>query len=89
MRRKQDVDFTPMIHLAVMFAAGGLVLTALGVTGLLNAIRGGTALAIFTLVGAAGVFALAGYFVWGISWLKKRPELMEKAAEQQNTRHSG
>ena len=89
-RRKQDVHFAPLINLTLIFAAGGLGLTALGVAGLLNVIRGGQALAVLSLVAAVGVFALAGYFVWGMKSIKKRPELMRKAAEQQNTekRHS-
>jgi hypothetical protein len=90
MHDKQYVKFTAVTRLAVMCAAGGLGLTAFGVAGLLNAIRGGPVLAILTLVVAAGIFALAGYFVWGIRWLKERPGLMREAAEQQNAgkRHS-
>lgn len=80
--RKQGVKFTALIRLAAMFASCGLALTALGVASLLNAIRGGLALGILALVIAVGTFVLAGYFVWGYGWLRKRPELSRKAERE-------
>ena len=65
-----------------MFGAAGLAMTALGVAGLLNVIRGGTGAAILAFVAAAISLGLAGYFFWGYGWLNKRPELLRKASEQ-------
>ncbi len=77
--RRQNAKFMPVIRLAAICAACGLGLSALGVASLLNAIRGGPVLGVLTLVGAVGILALAGYFVWGYEWLQKRPELIGKA----------
>jgi len=79
---RQNVKFTPLIHLATGCVVVALGLAALGVASLLNAIRGGLALGVLTLVIAAGILALGGYFIWGYGWLQKRPELTNKVGQQ-------
>jgi hypothetical protein len=82
---RQNVKFTPLINLATGCVVVAIGLAVLGVASLLNAIRGGPALGVLTIVIAAGILALGGYFIWGYGWLRKRPELTNKA-EQQNAR---
>ena len=69
-----------------MFAAIGVAMTALGVAGLLNLIRGGPGLAIFGLVTALVFFGIAAYFVWAYFWLRGRPEHLGKAGQEANIR---
>lgn len=79
---KQGIKVTALLRLASVFAACGLGLTALGVAGLLNAIRGGPMLSVLSIVAALGMFGIAGYLIWGYGWLKKRPQLVRKAEQQ-------
>lgn len=58
-------------RLAGIFALCGLGLTALGVAGTLNAIKGGLGISVFTLVLALGCFTLAAYPIWGYCWSRR------------------
>jgi arginine exporter protein ArgO len=79
--RKQGVRV--VLRVAAICAACGIVFTAAGVATLLNATRGGPALAILLIIVGLAFFSLAGYYVWAYRWLKNHPEQIRKV-EQQN-----
>lgn len=65
-------------RLAGMFALCGLGLTALGIAGALNAIKGGLGISVFTLVLALGCFTMAVYPIWGYFWIRRNPGYRKK-----------
>lgn len=60
-------------RLAGMFTLYGLGLTALGIAGALNFIKGGLGISIFTLALALGCFSLAAYPIWGYFRIRRHP----------------
>jgi hypothetical protein len=71
-----------LIRLGAIFCMIAAAMAALGVLSIANVIRGGVALGIFTLLIAAAVFGLAGYFFWGYRWLAMHPGKLRQAEQE-------
>jgi hypothetical protein len=57
-------------------------MAALGILSIANVIRGGVALGIFTLLVAAALVGLAGYFFWACLWLGRHPGKLRQAEHE-------
>lgn len=73
-------DKYAIARLAGMFVLYGLGLTALGIAGALNVIKGGLAISVFTLVLALGCFTLAAYPIRGYFRIRRHPGHRKKTA---------
>jgi hypothetical protein len=68
-----------LIQVEISFCVVAVAMSALGILSIASVIRGGVALGVFALVVAAGLFAIAGYFLWAYRWVNRHPDRLRQA----------